>query len=180
MSQPYVPGAPPTARDRVDAAKRALRHRKRAAQVALARSAAAKSDEELESLPIAPLFLKMLPFALRAQFRPDYAVDFDGNDIDAMLLLDVLRDGGRRSDQFEVVIENRRCRVHRRDGDGRRPDTTLAISLADLIRSAAAATDPNDLASTGRAAISGDTFLAVRFPAMFRQTTKAVISTRAQ
>ena len=175
MSQAYVAGAPRTARDHVAAARRALHRRKRALHAALARSVARLTSRQLERPPIGPIVIWTLPLALRAQFRSDYAVDFDGNEIDATILLNVLRDGGRRRDQFEVVIERRRCRVRRHPGGGRRPDGTLTVALADLLRMSAAAADPLMLVGQGRIAITGDTFLVVRFPAMFRQPTRPVI-----
>ena len=175
MSRAYVPGAPPTARDRAASAGRALHRRKRALQMAMARVVAGRTDRQLERAPIGPIVIWALPLLLRAQFRPEYAVDLDGNDIDGTILLNLLRDGGRRRDQFEVALERRRCRVRRQSGGTRRPDATLTIGLADLLRMAAAATDALALVPAGRVAISGDTFLVARFPPMFRQPTRSVI-----
>lgn len=175
MSRAYVPGAPRTARDRAVAARRALRRRKRAVHAAVARFVARRTSRQLERAPIGPILVRTLPFALRAQFRPDYAVDLDGNDIDATILVTVVRNGGRRRDQFEVAIERRRCRIRRPRGGGRRPDATFTVALADMIRGFTGATAPHLLGADGRVETSGDTFLLARIPGMFRQPTRPAI-----
>ncbi len=175
MSRVLVPGERRTARDRAALATRAAHRRKRAAQTAVARFVAGRTDRQLERAPVGPAFLAALPLALRAQFQPDYAVDFDGKPINALLVLTVLRDGGRRRDPFAIEIRERRCRVRRHHGGGRRPDGTLTLALADLIRMATAAADPHELTGAGRLAVSGDTFLVVRFPGMFRQPTESLL-----
>lgn len=174
MTRVYVPGAPPTARDRVAAASRALRRRKRGLQAAAARFVASQPDRRLER-PIGPIAVWALPFVLRVRFRPEYAVDFDGADINATILLNLMRNGGRHRDQFEIVIEQRGCRVRRRRGAGRHSDATVTGSLADLLRMSAAAVDPLELAGSKRFLTAGDAFLVGRFPAMFGQPTRPVV-----
>jgi hypothetical protein len=171
----YVPGAPPSARDRADAAKRSLRRRERGLRQAVARFVARRTDHQLERAPVGPLVVWALPFALRAQFRPDCAVDFDGSDIDTLMLLSLERDGGRRRYRFEIRIAEGRCRVRRRREGGPRPDATLTGSLADLIRMASASVHPLALIAEERFSMAGDTSVLVRFPAMFRQPTSSVI-----
>ena len=175
MSRVYVPGAPRTARDRTAAAGHALRRRKRGLQAAVARFVARRTTRQLEGAPIGPIFLWALPFALKARFRPDATVDFDGSDIDATILLNILRDAGRRRDQFEIAISGRRCRVRRHRGDGRRPDGTLTVALADVIRLSMAAVDTFTLLAESRAVVTGDAFLVARFPGMFRQPTRSLV-----
>lgn len=176
MSRPYVPGAPLPARDHAAASGRALRRRTRALWATVARVLAALPDRHLERPPIGPLVLLTLPYALRILFRPAYAVDFDGGELRGTILLAVTRDGGARSDRFEIVIKGRRCRVRRRRrGHDQRADGTLTVALADLIRTTTAAVDPHSLAASGRVLITGDTFLVVRFPALFRQPSRAVV-----
>jgi hypothetical protein len=170
----HLAGAPPTPRDRMAAAARALGRRKRGLQVAVARFVARQPDRRLELLA-GPIVLWMLPFVLRARFRPAYAIDFDQTDIDASILVKLMRDRGRRCDQFEVTIARRRCRVRRHRCEGARSDATLTVRLADLLRMLVAATDPGGLASDGRVAVTGDTFLVVRFPAMFGQPTRSLL-----
>jgi hypothetical protein len=170
----HVPGAPPTRRDRAAAAARALGRRKRRLHAALARFVARQPDRRLERL-VGPIVTRMLPFVLRTKFRPAYAVDFDRMDIDACILLNLMRDPGGRRDEFEITLEGRRSRVRRRSPGGRRPDATLTLRLADLVRMLVAATDPLRLASVGRVAMAGDTFLLVRFAAMFGQPTRSVL-----
>lgn len=173
MTRVHVPGAPPTRRERVAALGRAARRRGRTLQAAAARFVARQPDHRLER-PIGPLAARVLPLLLRLRFRPEYAVDFDGVDFDAVIQLNLVRDGGRRRDEFEIAIARRRCRVRRRRPGGRRPDATLTGSLADMLRMSAAAVDPLELAGSERFLTSGDGFLLVRFPAMFGQPTRAV------
>jgi len=174
VTRVYVPGAPPTPRDRAAAAARGLRRRTRALHVALARFVARQPDRRLELLA-GPIIVPAMPFVLRASFRPAYAVDFDMTDIGACILINLMRDRGGRRDQFEITLERRRCRVRRGRTGGRRPDATLTVRLADLVRLQVAAADPLGLASVGRVAMTGDTFLAARFAAMFAQPTRAVV-----
>ncbi len=174
MTRVYVPGAPPTPADRVAAVARALDRRRRGLQVALARFVARQPDRRLELLA-GPIVSWTLPFVLWARFRPAYAVDFDLTDIDASILVQLVRDRGGRCDQFEITIARRRCRVRRDRAGGARCDATLTVQLTDLLRMLVAATDPGELASAGRVALKGDTFLAVRFPAMFGQPTRALL-----
>jgi hypothetical protein len=144
-------------------------------RAALARFVAARTDRQLERPPLAQLLLASLPLTLRAQFRPAYAVDFDGNDLDAMIVVTILRDGGRRRDAFEIELERRRCRVRRSRGGSRRPDATMTLALADLVRMATAAADIHQLTAERRITVTGETFLVARFPGMFRQPTEALI-----
>lgn len=173
VTRVHVPGAPPTPRDRAAAAARALRRRKRRVQAAIAHFVARQPDRLLDLLA-GPIVLWAMPLVLRVRFRPEYAVDFDGTDIDAHILVMLMRDQGRRRDQFEITIDQRRCRVRRGSGDGRRPDATLTATFADLLRMLVAAVDPPSLASASRVEMKGDTFLLVRFPAMFGQPTRSV------
>ena len=176
MRHAYVPGAPPTARQRAAAARRAMRRRVRTVHAALARVVARLSDRQLERAPLGPLVAWSLPFVLRLQFRPEYSVDLDGTDIEATMLLNLRRDGDRRCDRFEIAIRRRRCRIRRLRGEpAGRPDATLNLVLSDVMRVSVGAVDPLELVSNGRSSISGDTFLAVRVPGMFRQPTRAVI-----
>jgi predicted lipid carrier protein YhbT len=175
MSRTYIPGAPPGPRARAGRAARAARRHALALRTAIARFVAARTDRELARPPLAQLLLASLPLTLRAQFRPEYAVDFDGNDLDAMILVMILRDGGRRGDAFEIELQRRRCRVRRRRDGGRRPDATMTLSLPDLVRMATAATDIHLLTAERRITVTGDTFLMARFPGMFRQPTEGLI-----
>jgi hypothetical protein len=174
VTRVYVPGARPTPRDRAAATARSLGRRKRALHVALARFVARQPDRRLE-LVAGPVVLWALPLVLWARFRPAYAVDFDMMDIDGSILLRIVGAPGGRRDQFEITLGGRRCRVRRRRAGGRRPDATLTLRLADLVRLQVAAADPLGLASVGRVAMAGDTFLVVRFAAMFGQPTRSVI-----
>jgi hypothetical protein len=174
VTRVHVPGAPRTPRDRIDRAARVLRRREHGLRASLARFVARQPDRRLELL-LGPIVVWALPLFLWATFRPDYAVDFDLTDIDALILVQLLRDRGCRCDRFDVAIERRRCRVRRHRAGARRPDASLTVRLTDLLRVLAGATDPLALASAERVVMTGDTFLLVRFPAMFRQPTRSVI-----
>jgi SCP-2 sterol transfer family len=174
VTRAYVPGAPPTGRDRAAAARRALARRQRAAIVAVARFVARQPDRHIERL-LGLVTVLGLPLVLRLRFRPGYAVDFDGEEIKAMIVVKLLRRDGRQADEFEVMIDRRRCRARRRRGAESRPDAALTMYLADMHRMLVAATDPLMLARDKRLVMEGDTFLLVRFPAMFGQPTRAVV-----
>lgn len=175
MTRAYVPGAPPTGRDRAAAARRSLARRQRAAIVAVARVVARQSDRRIERM-LGPITVLGLPLVLRLRFQPEYAVDFDGEEIQSMIAVKLLRRDGRQVDEFEVVVDRRRARArHRRRGVGGRPDAVLTLHLADMLRMVVAATDPLVLAGAKRLVMEGDTFLLVRFPAMFGQPTRSVV-----
>jgi SCP-2 sterol transfer family len=174
VTRVHLPGAPPARRDRAAALTRALVRRRRAAHAVVARGVARQPDQRLERL-IGPVVVWALPLALRAGFRPEYAVDFDHEDIEAVIALNLLRRDGRRIDSFDVVIAERRCRIRRHRASGGRPDAALTARVVDLLRMLVAATDPLALASDERLAMTGDTFLLVRFPAMFGQPTRSVV-----
>jgi hypothetical protein len=173
MSGRYVAGSR-TSRDRAAALLRMLDRHKRAAQASSARFVLSRSDRQLERAPVGPCFLAMLPLALRAQFRREYAIDERGRDIDATIVLEIERDAGKRRIGFEIVLAGQRCRIRRARG-GVRADGTLKMSLADMIRMAAGAEETSALLSEGRVVASGDPFLLYRFPAMFRQPTRGYI-----
>jgi predicted lipid carrier protein YhbT len=135
---------------------------------------ARQPDRRLERLA-GPVMVWTLPLVLRARFRPEYAVDFDHEDIEAVITLNLLRRQGRQIDKFDVMIAQRSCRIRRRRGADSRPDAALTARLADLLRMLVAATDPLALAADERLEMEGDTFLLVRFPAMFGQPTRSVV-----
>jgi hypothetical protein len=174
VTRVHVPGAPPTGRDRAAATTRALARRRRAAHVAIARFVARQPDRRLELLA-GPVVVWALPFVLRARFRPDRAVDFEHEDIEAVIGFNLVRREGRRIDRFDVMIAQRRCRIRRHRAADGGSDAALTARLADLLRMLVAATDPLALASDERLAMVGDTFLLVRFPAMFGQPTRSVV-----
>ena len=173
MARVYVAGAPRTRRDKLEAVLRTLRRRQHSGHAAFARFVAARSDRQLEKAAGA-MFLMGLPVVLKLKFRPEYAVDHDGQDIDALILLVVTRDEGRRRDEFAIELANRKCRISRYDGR-RKPDGTLTAGVATMIRMATASAETSVLISDGKVTASGDPFLLYRFPAMFRQPTRAVI-----
>jgi hypothetical protein len=174
VTRAHVPGAPPTGRDRAAAARRALARRQRAAIVAVARVVARQPDRRIERL-LGPITMVGLPLVLRARFQRDYAVDFDHEEIDAVIEVNLLRKEGQKVDKFEIMIAQRRCRARRLRGGDSRSDATLTLHLADMLRMVVAATDPLVLAGAQRLVMEGDTFLLVRFPAMFGQPTRAVV-----
>jgi hypothetical protein len=99
--------------------------------------------------------LTALPYAIPRRFDPAAA---DG--LDATFELRV--DGGR----FAVRIAEGRCKVTPGPAPG--ADTVVSVSGSDLIRLGSGAVGWPELLSSRRLAVSGDPFLGLRFPMLFR------------
>ncbi len=78
---------------------------------------------------------------------------------------------GREPLRFTVRIEDGACRVRR--GASGAAGAVAAVTLADLIRLSLGLVGWPKLMSTGRLVLSGDPFLALRFPALFRLPAQA-------
>jgi hypothetical protein len=68
--------------------------------------------------------------------------------------------------RFELRVADGRCEVTA--GPARAPGATATLGADDLIRLASGAAGWPELLSSGRLELSGDPFLALRFPALFR------------
>jgi hypothetical protein len=73
---------------------------------------------------------------------------------------------GREPLRFALDIENGACRV--RPGPSASAGAVATVGLSDLIRMSLGLVGWPKLMSTGRLELSGDPFLALRFPKLFR------------
>ncbi|MDQ6606079.1 MAG: SCP2 sterol-binding domain-containing protein [Actinomycetota bacterium] len=107
------------------------------------------------------MILRAVPLALNIRFDAASA-----HDLDAVLELRVRDPGGGRADEFELRIFGGRCEV--RPGPARHPGAGVLVGAGDMIRMASGAVGWPELLSAGRLELSGDPFLALRFPNLFR------------
>jgi hypothetical protein len=104
--------------------------------------------------------MRAIELALPARFDPDQA-----RDLDATLELRVRKPGGG-STPLSLRIAHGELEV----SPGPAPDAGAGAELGadDLVRLVAGAVGWPALVSAGRMSLTGDPFLALRFPALFR------------
>lgn len=107
------------------------------------------------------LILGALPAAIPRQFAPDAA---DG--LEATFELRVRGPDGGATTCYELRVADRRCDV--RPGPADDPGATVTVGADDLVRLVSGAAAWPDLLASGRLEMSGDPFLALRFPMLFR------------
>ncbi len=107
------------------------------------------------------VILRALPRAIPLRFDPDAA-----RDLRTVFELRVSDPRGREPTRFQLAIANGRCDVT--PGPARQPGATATVGADDLIRMASGAVGWPELLSSGRLDLSGDPFLALRFPSLFR------------
>jgi hypothetical protein len=96
-------------------------------------------------------------------------IGFDASraqDLDATLELRVRFSRARRPMPFTLRVETGRCRL--RPGPATNPGATATIAAGDLGRLAIGTVGWPALLASGRLELSGDPFLALRFPMLFR------------
>jgi hypothetical protein len=113
--------------------------------------------------------------ALAIPHRFDGAKAFD---LEAGLELRVRERRRRPAMSFSLQIADGRCTVVR--GPARDPAASAALGLGDLIRLALGLVGWPELMSSGRLELSGDPFLALRFPTLFRLPVQARQARRLQ
>lgn len=131
---------------------------------AIARLVARLSDGQLRWLdwrPVRWLVVRSMTPTLRILFKPSLAEDVDG-----VIELRLSSPKGRPTAYFEIDIRGRACLVRR--APSRWPTTTLTITLADMLRLATGAVGVPHVVQAGRVRFSGDVFLIMRFPELFR------------
>ena len=101
--------------------------------------------------------LAALPAGLTRRFRPDVA-----GDLDATIALRV----GEAT--YAIRVRDGRCKVTR--GDAPEAGATLSVSPGDAVRLLTGDADWPALLGARRMQISGDPFLALRFPGLFGLT----------
>jgi SCP-2 sterol transfer family len=107
------------------------------------------------------VILRALPLAISQRFDPSTA-----GDLEAVFELRVRDPAGRTAARFELAIASGACDV--RPGAARSPGASAELGADDMIRLVSGATGWPELLSSGRLELSGDPFLALRFPALFR------------
>ncbi len=107
------------------------------------------------------VILRLLPRAVERRFDPANA-----GALAAEFELRVRAPGGAAPARFSVAIADGRCRV--RPGPARSPGATVELTAGDVIRLASGAAGWPEMLSSGRLELSGDPFLALRFPSLFR------------
>jgi len=107
------------------------------------------------------LAMRAIQVALPARFDPEQA-----RDLDATLELRVRRPDGGGSTPLALRIAHGELEV----SSGPAPGASAAAELGadDMVRLAAGAVGWPALISAGRMSLTGDPFLALRFPALFR------------
>lgn len=101
--------------------------------------------------------------------RVGIPVRFDpeqGRDLDATFELRVRDPRGRDPVPFSLRLAGGRCAVRR--GPASHPQAAATLGGADIIRLAAGAVTYPELLASGRLELSGDPFLALRFPILFK------------
>jgi hypothetical protein len=132
----------------------------RAARTALSRGGARAAHLDEHRAPRRAI-LRAIPYALTRRFDPAAALA-----LDTTLELRVTDSAGGPEARFAIRIAGGACRISR----GAAPDShaQAAIGADDMIRLASGAVGWPELLATGRLQLSGDPFLALRFPNLFR------------
>jgi hypothetical protein len=145
-----------------------------------ARLIAGLSDAQLGHLergPLRWLIVRTLPVAMPLMFSRKAARGVGGAPVSGTVELALRRRDGGESDVFSVVIADGRCRVRR--GPAARPRASISIGLIDGARMGSGAVDPAfylaDGIAAGRISLSGDVFLFLAFPNLFRMPNRKLI-----
>ena len=112
------------------------------------------------------LILKAIPRAIEMRFDPASA---DG--LDAMFELRIRDPGGGAPTPFALRVTGGRCEV--RPGSGTAAGAVATIGAGELIRLVSGSVGWPQLLATGRLELSGDPFLALRFPMLFQLPVSA-------
>jgi hypothetical protein len=107
------------------------------------------------------LILKAIPRAIEMRFDADSAVG-----LDATFELRIRDPGGAAPTLFALRVAGGRCDV--RPGAAAAPGAVATIGAGELIRLVSGSTGWPHLLASGRLELSGDPFLALRFPMLFR------------
>ena len=107
------------------------------------------------------IVLLAIPAAVRLLFDPAAAAE-----LDVAFELQVRPRRGREATRFAIVVRDGRCAVQR----GGTSDAAAAVIAGadDLVRMASGAVGWPELLSSGRLELTGNPFLALRFPVLFR------------
>lgn len=107
------------------------------------------------------VLLRTVLAVLPRRFDPEVA-----GELDAVVELRVRAVDGAVPDCHELVIKDGRCTVRR--GAGGRADAALSLGAVDLLRLGTGVVRWHELMGANRLELSGDPFLAMRVPCLFR------------
>ena len=144
---------------RISAASRAR------GQSLLSRSGARLAKLDQRQLPHR-LIVRAMPLAITKRFDPRAATD-----LEATFELRVRDQHGGEPACFELLVSKGRCEA--RSGHAANPQATATLGADDMIRLASGGVGWPELLSTGRLELTGDAFLGLRFPNLFRFPAEA-------
>ncbi len=135
-----------------------------------ARSMLSRSGIRLARLDRRPaphrLVLRALPRVLQARFDARAATG-----LQAVFELRVSDPGGEPPSRFQLLVSESSCQVT--PGPASSPGATATLGADDMIRLVSGSVGWPGLVSSGRLELTGDPFLAVRFPSLFRLPVSA-------
>ncbi len=105
--------------------------------------------------------MRAIRLALPARFDPQRA-----GDLEATLELRVRRPGGEGFTPLRLRISQ--GQLHVSPGPASQAGAAVELGADDIVRLAAGAVGWPELVSAGRMTLTGDPFLALRFPSLFR------------
>jgi hypothetical protein len=110
--------------------------------------------------------LRVVEHAIPRRFDPEAA-----GDLQAVLELRIRDPRGRQPTPLQLEIADRRCLVTA--GPAAEPAATATLGADDLIQMVSGAVSFPELLASGRLELSGNPFVALRFPGLFRLPARA-------
>lgn len=131
----------------------------------------------IERGPLRRALLAVLPRVLPRLFRTESTRVLGGEPLSGVLELKLRNPSGAAADPFGIAFDGDGCRVSR--GCRVRPDASVTISLADMVRLGSGAVDPGKFLAggigAGRIGLVGDPFLMLAFPNLFGLANRKLI-----
>ena len=134
-------------------------------QSLISRSGARLAKLDQRQLPHR-LIVRAMPLAISNRFDPRAATD-----LEATFELRVRDHNGGEATRFQLLVSNGRCEA--RSGHAANPQATATLGADDMIRLASGGIGWPELLSTGRLELTGDPFVGLRFPNLFRFPVEA-------
>jgi SnoaL-like domain/SCP-2 sterol transfer family len=142
-----------------------------ALQVLLARRIAALPEGRLTWIErglVRRLIVSLMPAIMRLRVNRRLTREVRG-----VIELRLRSPDGASTDYLHVVLDGSHCKVN--SGPSQRPTAALTMGLADMVRMAAGAVAVPTLLQEGRMCLIGDVTVIMRFPAVFRLPTRALV-----
>lgn len=131
----------------------------------------------IERGPVRAVLLAVLPFVMPRLFRRSSTRVLGGEPLAGTLELNLRKPDGTGVDIFAVVFDGDGCNVSR--GRTARPDASVTIGLADMLRLGSGSVDPGRFLAEGIGAgsieLTGDPFLMLAFPNLFGLANRKLI-----